>query len=98
MKGCSWVVAGGAFEESYVLSLRTDYSFGKAYPLIERVLGDEGSFGGHGHIAGGRIPMEDLGQSAIGSIERRLLKNALAVISASSEEGAEAPDGRRLDE
>ena len=98
MKGCSWVVAGGAFEDSYVLSLRTDYAFGKAYPLIERVLGDEGSFGGHGHIAGGRIPMEDPGQSAIGSIERRLLKNALAVISASSEEGAEAPDGRRLDE
>lgn len=98
MKGCSWVVAGGAFEDSYVLSLRTDYAFGKAYPLIERVLADEGSFGGHGHIAGGRIPMEDPGQSAIGSIERRLLKNALAVISASGEEGAEAPDGRRLDE
>ena len=98
MKGCSWVVAGGAFEDSYVLSLRTDYAFGKAYPLIERVLGDEGSFGGHGHIAGGRIPMEDLGQSAIGSIERRLLKNALAVISTEGEEGVEAPEGRRLDE
>ena len=98
MKGCSWVVAGGAFEDSYVLSLRTDYAFGKAYPLIERVLGDEGSFGGHGHIAGGRIPLEDPGQSAIGSIERRLLKNALAVISTAGDEGTEAPEGRRLDE
>ena len=44
----------------------------------------------------GGSPWRTPGQSAIGSIERRLLKNALAVISASSEDGAEAPDGRRL--
>lgn len=98
MKGCSWVVAGGAFENSYVLSLRTDSAFGKAYPLIERVLGDEGSFGGHGHIAGGRIPLEDEGLSAIKSIERRLRKNALAVIASTDDEGSEVPEGRRLDE
>ncbi|MEM9799750.1 MAG: DHH family phosphoesterase [Planctomycetota bacterium] len=98
MKGCSWVVAGGAYENSYVLSLRTDYAFGKAYPLIERVLGDEGSFGGHGHIAGGRIPLEDEGMSAIKSIERRLRKNALAVIASTDDEGSDVPEGRRLDE
>ncbi len=97
MKGCSWVVAGGAYESSYVLSLRTDYAFGKAYPLIERVIVDTGSFGGHGHIAGGRIPLEDEGLSAIKSIERRLRKNALAVIASTDDEGSEAPDGRRLD-
>ena len=97
MKGCSWVVAGGAFENSYVLSLRTDYAFGKAYPLIERVIGDAGSFGGHGHIAGGRSAMEDEGLSAIKCIERQLRRNALAVIASTDDEGSEAPDGRRLD-
>ncbi|MEM7517770.1 MAG: hypothetical protein AAF368_12720, partial [Planctomycetota bacterium] len=54
MKGCSWVLVGGAFEEngkaSYVLSLRTDSAFGLAYPLMKRVLDGQGSFGGHGHI------------------------------------------------
>lgn len=58
---------------------------------------DTGSFGGHGHIAGGRIPLEDEGLSAIKSIERRLRKNALAVIASTDDEGSEAPDGRRLD-
>ena len=49
-----------------MLSLRTDYAFAKAYPLMERVLA-EGSFGGHGHIAGGRITLEDAGLSAVKS-------------------------------
>lgn len=99
MKGCSWVVAGGAFEGEYVLSLRTDYAFGKAYPLMERVLGGEGSFGGHGHIAGGRIPLENAGKSAVTSVERRIRKNALAVISTDGgDETQSAPEGKRLDE
>lgn len=97
MKGCSWVVAGGSFEGEYVLSLRTDYAFGKAYPLMERVLGDIGSFGGHGHIAGGRIALENDGLSTVKSVERKIRKNALAVIANSDGDSAEAPEGKRLD-
>ncbi|MEL6428527.1 MAG: DHH family phosphoesterase [Planctomycetota bacterium] len=98
MKGCSWVVAGGAFEDEYVVSLRTDYAFGKAYSLMERVVGDDASFGGHGHIAGGRIRLEDSGMSTIKSVERKLRKNALAVIATSDGDDSQAPDGKRLDE
>lgn len=97
MKGCSWVVVGGAVEEEqqYVLSLRTDFSFGNAYPLMARVLDGEGSFGGHGHIAGGRITLEDLGESSIASVERSLRKSALGILG-SSEEGELPPEGRTL--
>jgi nanoRNase/pAp phosphatase (c-di-AMP/oligoRNAs hydrolase) len=87
MTGCSWVLAGAAFESEYVLSLRTDYNFGKAYPLMRRVLDGLGSFGGHGHIAGGRIPLEDDGESTVKSVERILRSNALDVIGAGSEDG-----------
>lgn len=97
MKGCSWVVVGGAVEEEqeYVLSLRTDYAFGNAYPLMDRVLDGEGSFGGHGHIAGARVPLEDMGESSIHSVERALRKRALAILG--SAEGDELPTkGRKL--
>ncbi|MFT4543400.1 MAG: nanoRNase/pAp phosphatase (c-di-AMP/oligoRNAs hydrolase) [Planctomycetota bacterium] len=97
MKGCSWVVAGGAYEEGYVLSLRTDYAFGKAYPLMSRVLGEEGSFGGHGHIAGGRIQLEDDLESTVQAVERRLRQNALNVIGVDDEDGI-PPEGRLLTE
>ncbi len=96
MKGTSWVVVGGAFESSYVVSLRTDYAFGKAYPLMGRVLDGMGSFGGHGHIAGAQIPLEDEGESTIREVERRLRANALDVIGATDEEDGIPAGGRPL--
>lgn len=97
-KGVSWVVVGGAFEGEYVLSLRTDLTFGNAYPLMERVLGGEGSFGGHGHIAGGRIALEDDGESTVKSVERRLRANALRVIASDDDEEAIPPEGKPVGE
>lgn len=96
MKGCSWVVAGAAYEGEYVLSLRTDYAFGKAYPLLKRVLGGQGSFGGHGNIAGGRITLEDSGESTIKSVERELRKNAIAILGTTDD--SIPPEGRPLSE
>lgn len=94
MKGVSWVVVGGACEDEseYVLSLRTDYHFGNAYPLMARVLDGTGTFGGHGHIAGARIRLEDLGKSSVACVERKLRSNALGILG-SSEEGALPPEG-----
>lgn len=97
MKGCSWVVVGGAVEEEneYVLSVRTDHAFGNAYPLMARLLDGAGSFGGHGHIAGARVPLKDLGESSIASVQRRLRANALAVLGA-TQEGEVPSEGRSL--
>lgn len=97
MRGCSWVLAGGAYGEDYILSLRTDFAFGKAYPLMRRVLDGSGSFGGHGHIAGGRIVLQDSKESTIRSIERELRAGALQVIGAESEDGI-PQEGRLLTE
>lgn len=96
MKGASWVVVGGACEEEgeYVLSLRTDYAFGNAYPLMARVLDGQGSFGGHGHIAGARIKLDDLGESTIAQCERKLRKNTIAILG--TEEGELPAEGRPL--
>jgi len=97
MKGVSWVVVGGACEDEseYVLSLRTDYHFGNAYPLMARVLEGQGSFGGHGHIAGARIPLEDCAKSSVACVERKLRGNALAILG-TSVEGELPPEGDPL--
>jgi nanoRNase/pAp phosphatase (c-di-AMP/oligoRNAs hydrolase) len=96
MKGVSWVVVGGEYESTYVLSLRTDYAFGNAYPLIARVLDGRGSFGGHGHIAGGRIELDDPGDAALAELEGALRKNALAVLGSSDDEDDASSEGRPL--
>ncbi len=97
MKGCSWVLAGAAFGDEYILSLRTDYAFGKAYPLMRRVLDGTGSFGGHGHIAGGRIMLENDNESTVRSAERMLRASALEVIGTELEDGIPS-EGRLLTE
>jgi len=97
MRGASWVVVGGFVEEEgeYVISLRTDQAFGNAYPLLQRVMGGEGTFGGHGHIAGGRIPVEAAREGAIEEVEERLNVLALAVIG-KDEHGEDGPEERDL--
>ncbi|MBL6720885.1 MAG: DHH family phosphoesterase [Planctomycetes bacterium] len=97
MEGCSWTLVGAEHEGGYVLSLRTDPAYGRAYPLMQRVLDGEGSFGGHGHIAGGRIPLEDAGESSVRAVERRLRTRALELLGASSEDGI-PEEGRALHE
>ncbi|MFT7678590.1 MAG: nanoRNase/pAp phosphatase (c-di-AMP/oligoRNAs hydrolase) [Planctomycetota bacterium] len=97
MKGCSLVLAGAAHGSEYILSLRTDYAFGKAYPLMSRMLDGLGSFGGHGHIAGARVQLEDDGMSSIKAVERKMRANALEVIGAEHEDGI-PPEGKSLAE
>lgn len=80
MEGCQWTLAGGAFEDDYFISLRTDYAFGPAYDLLEAIMGDEGSFGGHGRIAGGQIPLEDKSEIGIRKVQRGLRQRALEVL------------------
>ena len=97
MRGASWVVVGGFVEEEgeYVISLRTDQAFGNAYPLLQRVLGGEGSFGGHGHISGGRIPIESAADGEVEEIEERIRTAALAVIG-KDQDGETGPLERDL--
>ena len=87
MEGCSWVLAGAAHGSEYIVSVRTAYGFGPAYPLLQRVLDGAGSFGGHGFIAGGRIRLESEGESCVKQVERALRKSALQVIGNSDEDG-----------
>jgi len=98
LKGSSFVVVGGAFEDQYVLSLRTDERFGLAYPLMARLLDGVGSFGGHGRIAGARIELEDTGESTVRSVERQLRANALETIGAVDTEDRIPSEGRPLSE
>ena len=64
---------------------------------MSRMLDGLGSFGGHGHIAGARVPLEDEGMSSITAVERKMRANALEVIGAEDEDGI-PPEGKSLGE
>jgi len=79
MENCHWALVGGAYEGRYYVSLRTQHR--PAYPLLKRVLEEDGSFGGHGRIAGGQVPLdEESPDDDRRRLERRLRARALHIL------------------
>lgn len=91
MENCHWSLCGGAFGGTYYVSLRTRHR--AAYPLLERVLRGEGSFGGHGHIAGGQVHLGDGGERERQRLERRIRARALHLLQTLDGFGAEEKEG-----
>ena len=80
LEGCRWSLVGGAYEGRYYLSLRTSAGERGAYTLLGVVLDGQGSFGGHGRIAGGRVDLDDPGEVAVRELERTLRERVLALL------------------
>ncbi|QDU66307.1 DHH family phosphoesterase [Engelhardtia mirabilis] len=79
MEGCKWSFVGGAYEGRYHVSLRTQVGGAEAYGLLDRLLADEGSFGGHGRVAGGQVALGEEGE-ALTRLERRLRERVIGLI------------------
>lgn len=96
MKHCKWALVGGAFEDNYYLSVRTELAFNDAYPLLEAVMDGEGSFGGRGPVAGGQIPLECGDEQSIKRLERRLRMRTLKLVDSAQLQGSDPKRGTRL--
>jgi hypothetical protein len=60
------------------------------------ILGEEGSFGGRGSVAGGQVPLESGDETTLASLQRRLRKHALALVDPAELQGADKKSGIRL--
>lgn len=69
------VFCGGEVDNTYFVSVRTEYGTVDAFGLIRDALGGEGTFGGHGSVAGGSIKLPDDSQRTLKRLERRLERN-----------------------
>ena len=76
LEGKQTVFCGGLVGCTYYVSLRTDLE-ADAYLLLQGALNGEGSFGGHGSLAGGCVELRDSDLRTLKRFERRLEKNIL---------------------
>jgi nanoRNase/pAp phosphatase (c-di-AMP/oligoRNAs hydrolase) len=57
LEGTQWTICMGAYKEELILSARTRNHQGGAGGLAQKIVGERGSAGGHGTMAGGQIPL-----------------------------------------
>ena len=81
LQGARWVICMGVFEDELILSVRTQKQ-GGAGQLIQDVVGDRGSAGGHGSMAAGQVPLREESPLKLASLLR---KRALARLEVSPE-------------
>ena len=55
--GVDWVIAAGLYKDSLLISVRAHRPDAHAGDLVQGVVGDRGSAGGHGEMAGARIDL-----------------------------------------
>ena len=58
LEGIEWVICMGTYEDNLILAVRTRSRWGGAETLAQGIVGDRGSAGGHGAMAGGQVPLE----------------------------------------
>jgi nanoRNase/pAp phosphatase (c-di-AMP/oligoRNAs hydrolase) len=61
--GVDWVIAAGHYKESLLISVRAHRPDAHAGDLVQGVVGDRGSAGGHGEMAGARIDLAGIPDS-----------------------------------
>jgi nanoRNase/pAp phosphatase (c-di-AMP/oligoRNAs hydrolase) len=78
LQGIEWVICSGMYRETLILSIRTRNRRGGAGALAQEIVGQRGTAGGHGAMAGGQIPLrvQDAAQLAtqLGQLALRHLK------------------------
>ncbi len=75
LEGADWAVCIGRYEDDLVLSLRTAEEDAHAGQVIRRALAGLGRAGGHGMMAGGRVPLEGNSYAEVADeIWRRILE------------------------
>jgi len=58
--GVDWVIAAGRYQEDLLISVRAHLPDAHAGDLVQSVVRDRGSAGGHGEMAGARIGLQDM--------------------------------------
>ncbi len=63
-----WVVAMGLHGDDILISVRADHPQANAGEIVREVVGSRGAAGGHGQMAGGRVPAAGLSNDQVESL------------------------------
>lgn len=74
LEGIEWVICTGVYNDVLVLAIRTNSQRGSAGSLAQSIVGDRGTAGGHGAMAGGQIHFDNDPELLAHALEKRALE------------------------
>jgi nanoRNase/pAp phosphatase (c-di-AMP/oligoRNAs hydrolase) len=77
----SWSLVIGQFEDKLLLSVRTNRSRANAGKLVQKLVYPKGKAGGHGMIAGGKIPCPNATSTEILQLEEDLIQRFIKLVT-----------------
>ncbi|MCS7159836.1 MAG: DHH family phosphoesterase [Gemmatales bacterium] len=80
LEGMEWSVCAGVYEDRLLVSMRSAHARAKAGVILQQVIGDLGTAGGHDRRAGGAILLLNSSQTAIEKIQSQLRKRLLQAL------------------
>jgi nanoRNase/pAp phosphatase (c-di-AMP/oligoRNAs hydrolase) len=87
LEEASYTFALGTFGGSLLLSLRADDPDAHLGGVARRIVGDEGTAGGHGSAAGGQISVRGKSEKEIFTIQETVVKRLLSVLGEGGKRG-----------
>jgi len=84
-QGVDWVVAMGLHGDDILISVRADHPQANAGVKVREVVGHRGTAGGHGQMAGGRVPVAGLSGDQVERLFDELCERFCALAGVSDE-------------
>ncbi len=88
MKGVAWTLASGRYRDRLLFSVRTWDARAHAGILMREAIGERGSAGGHGTLAGGQIDLRGLSDEAAEELRGSIMDDLLRALGVDPETSA----------
>jgi nanoRNase/pAp phosphatase (c-di-AMP/oligoRNAs hydrolase) len=76
----TWCITTGWFQEQLYISLRSTSLKARAGSVMKKLLGTQGTAGGHGQMAGGQVDISSMTPADVKLLEERLLQKFLNIL------------------
>jgi nanoRNase/pAp phosphatase (c-di-AMP/oligoRNAs hydrolase) len=84
-RGVDWSIALGTYGSSLLISVRSAERVAHAGELVRGVVGDRGSAGGHGMLAGGQVDIQGLSEDEADELTASIVRDFLEALGAAEE-------------
>jgi len=87
VEGVEWTITSGRYRDDLLLSVRTYGRDAHAGELVRHGIGERGSAGGHGSLAGAQVPIRGMGEEEVARLVEEIYADLLGFLGVAATPG-----------